>query len=250
MKRKITVIVPWYNDNYLMEAIGTVLNQRRTFDELIVINDGSTENLEDWFLLENMAAVDDRIRLLRLPENKGIGYVRQKGIEMAQGDWVAFLSSDDKWRPNFLKEMELVMDRFPEIDVIYSNYYRIDSEGNIINIHRETHLTEMADFKVHLFKRCCVNLSAAVFRAEPLKKVGFDITLKYGEDYLTLLKLARDYTFKHIEMILAKYRVHKGQHTNKYLKEITKNDGRILEEARRYYEKKYNVPLCTAEEFI
>jgi len=236
MKRKISVVIPFYQDDYLPQALASVLEQTRPADEIIVVNDGSVENLEPLGLAKTMAAVDNRIKVLELPVNQGIGAVRKFGLANATGDWIAFLSSDDKWKPNFLAEMELAIDRCIDVDVFYSDYDRIDGDNNFIGKHQEAHIDNMDDFRMHVWQRHNVNFSAAIFRAEALKKVDFDEDLRIGEDYLCLLKLARDYKFKHLVKSLAYYRIHGKQATNLYLEKISKNDDMIRDRAREYYE--------------
>ena len=238
MKNKISVIVPWYEDEFVMETLGTILEQTRQPDEIVVVNDGSKNNLDIWKMIEDMAKIDNRFHLISLPVNQGIGAVRKIGTQVATGDWIAFLSSDDLWKPNFLQEMELCAQRHPNIDVIYCDYERIDAKGNVIKVQKEYHMDDMEDFRVHIFQRHNVNFSAAFFRAQPLKKVSLDEKLRFGEDYLCLLKLARDYNFKHIFHVLAKYRIHEQQATNLFLDKIAENDRKIKERAREYYEKR------------
>ncbi|MFT5926894.1 MAG: teichuronic acid biosynthesis glycosyltransferase TuaG [Candidatus Azotimanducaceae bacterium] len=99
---QVSVIMPAYNAaRYIGESIDSVLGQSYIGWELIVINDASTDGTQQ--VVERYVALDDRIKLLNLPENHGApAGPRNNGIAQAAGKWIAFLDSDDLWHPEKL----------------------------------------------------------------------------------------------------------------------------------------------------
>lgn len=97
----ISVVIPLYNkETFISEAIQSVLNQSFKNFELIIVNDGSTDNS-----IEIVRQFDDpRIQLVSIP-NSGVSVARNTGIKMAKMKWIAFLDADDWWAPTFLNEM-------------------------------------------------------------------------------------------------------------------------------------------------
>jgi len=130
-RRTVTVIVPTYNRaHYIGEAIDSILAQDIVDCELeiIVVDDGSKDNTEE--VVRNYG---DRVRYIR-QENQGAGVARNRGIDEARGEWIAFLDSDDRWLPYKLSLQFNVLENFPDIQIIHSNFYTFD--GNRIVIPR------------------------------------------------------------------------------------------------------------------
>jgi len=131
MKKSVTVIVPTYNRaHFIGEAIDSILAQDIIDCELeiIVVDDGSKDNTEE--VVRNYGA---QVRYIR-QENQGAGVARNRGIDEARGEWIAFLDSDDRWLPYKLSLQFKVLEHFPGINIIHSNFYTFD--GNRIIIPR------------------------------------------------------------------------------------------------------------------
>ncbi|WP_333808149.1 glycosyltransferase family 2 protein [Flavobacterium sp.] len=117
---KISVVIPLYNKDFIIsETLNSVLAQTFTDFEVIIVNDGSTDNS-----LEVVSQyTDDRIRLYN-QENSGVSKTRNVGIEYAKGELIAFLDADDYWYPNHLEELYQLYIDFPNCG-IYCNRYII-----------------------------------------------------------------------------------------------------------------------------
>lgn len=125
------MIIPTYNRaHFVSESVESVLCQdiKDCDIEIIVVDDGSTDNTAD--ILDGYG---DKIRKIRLA-NGGAGRARNRGIEAAQGDWISFLDSDDRWLPDKLSLQFKVLERFPENNVVHSNFYTF--EGDMITIEK------------------------------------------------------------------------------------------------------------------
>ena len=95
---KISVIIPTHNRaDILPRAIKSIQNQTRSVDEIIVVSDGSTDNTDE--VVKEFAAKDDRIQLIEYHPGHNGNYARNKGLEAATGQFIAFLDDDDEWLP-------------------------------------------------------------------------------------------------------------------------------------------------------
>lgn len=233
MDEKITVIIPHYNQpEYIDATIDSILKQTLKPYEIIIL-DASVPVL-DASKYEHMG-----IRVEIMPEDCGIGYSRNEGYKLATGDWITYLSADDLWHPDFLKKcMKLVKEH--DVKAVYTDYRHIDALGKITGDFREVHLPNRTDFCIHAWQRCNVMFSAFVCHREVFVKIdGYDPSLRYGEDYLFLLKAMKHYEFYHSDEMLAYYRLHAGQVTVKKKVDIVANDRKIKDIARGYWNESY-----------
>lgn len=127
--RTVSVVIPTYNRGHLIaEAIQSVLRQD-LLDcslEIIVVDDGSVDNTQ-----EVVAQFGKDVRYI-YQDNQGVGAARNRGVEVASGEWLAFLDSDDLWLPDKLSLQFQVLQHFPEFKIIHSNFYSSDGPQIII----------------------------------------------------------------------------------------------------------------------
>ncbi|WP_026451803.1 glycosyltransferase family 2 protein [Aequorivita capsosiphonis] len=124
----ISVLMPVYNSSkFISEAIESVLLQTYTNWELIIVDDASTDRSSE--IIETLSASHPRIIFIKLVANKGPGFCRNKATEIAKGDYIAFLDSDDLWSPN---KLEVQLDFMIENNcaVSFTSYLHIDELGN------------------------------------------------------------------------------------------------------------------------
>jgi len=211
----VSVIIPNKDCPYLKEAIDSVMAQTYKSIEIIIVLDNCTNQTKDDVLkmIEGWKNRPYQI-IVKDDKNPSIPSSRNAGLEKIEGDYISFLSADDIWYPKFLEEMVGYMEAV-KADIVYCNYDRINAHGNWIGDTQEHHFTRIEDFIIHLWERCCVNLSACVIKPHVFGKTGyFDNEIKLGEDYLFYLKAARWFKFVHFQKHLAAYRIHGGQSTN------------------------------------
>jgi len=114
----ISVVIPLYNkETYIDRAINSVLNQTFQEFEMIIVNDGSTDKSAEVV----KSFTDPRIRLIQ-QENAGVSAARNRGIEEAKADLIAFLDSDDEWTPSFLETVLRLRERYPEAGAYATAY--------------------------------------------------------------------------------------------------------------------------------
>ena len=130
---KISAVIPVYNGEHtIARAIDSVLAQTRPADEVIVIDDGSTDQT-----VKSVQAYGDTVILIQ-QQNAGASVTRNTGIEAATGDWIAFLDGDDEWLPDNLKLQSEHLAQHPDLEWTTANYYRCDCQQN------HTHTADMS----------------------------------------------------------------------------------------------------------
>jgi len=123
---KISVVIPTYNyAGYLPAAIESVLSQERLPDEIIVVDDGSTDNTR-----EVVAPYEPRVRYF-YQKNAGLSAARNTGTRLASGDWVAYLDSDDLWKPGKLRDQEKAVNEVPGAVLAYTGVVFLNPDGSI-----------------------------------------------------------------------------------------------------------------------
>ena len=113
----VSVIMPAYNaEKYIGEAIASVRAQTYENWELLILDDGSADRTAE--IAQAYAQQDARIQVLRNPQNMGVARTRNRGFDLAQGEWIALLDSDDRWRAQKL-EKQLAVARSSDADIVY-----------------------------------------------------------------------------------------------------------------------------------
>ena len=126
----ISVVIPLYNkEKYILRTITSVLNQTISPAEIIIVDDGSTDNSAN----EVEKINDSRVRLVR-QENAGEGAARNRGVAESKRDLIAFLDADDEWKPDFLLYIQKLRNNFPDCGA-YATSYEIVTWGNL-TIHQ------------------------------------------------------------------------------------------------------------------
>lgn len=123
----VSIIMPAYNcEKYVVEAIESVINQTYSNFELLVIDDGSKDSTLQ--IINDFAEKDNRIKALQNEKNSGVSATRNRGISIAEGNWIAFLDSDDIWEEEKLeKQMNYAKEN--DADFIFTGSSYIDEEG-------------------------------------------------------------------------------------------------------------------------
>jgi len=196
----ISVVIPAYNSAAtLAAAIDSALSQTRPPDEIIVLDDGSTDNTK-----ELVSGYGERIRYFYQP-NGGLAAARNRGTELASGDWVAYLDADDMWRPDKLALQERQVQARPEAALVYTNatVLGLDGEGEIY-ADPETIWPELR----------CRNLFAAsstmAHRQKLMELGGFNPKLRVCEDWDMWVRLRRLYPFTAVPEPVTIYRQTQG----------------------------------------
>jgi len=244
-----SIVIPTYNRcNQLRAALDSVLAQTFKDYELIVIDDGSTDetpSIEDIY--------KDKIRFIR-QKNRGVSAARNAGILTGDSDYIAFLDSDDIWLPNKLKKQFAFIKENPGIPLNQTNEIWVRN-GRRVN-PKLKHLKRAGDIFIDSLPLCLISPSAAVINREIISEYGlFDEKLPACEDYdLWLRILAHEKAGLIDENLVIRYSGHQGQLSQKYwgmdsfrLYSIIKllRDNKRLRAAYRDEAKKNAVERCS-----
>lgn len=197
----VSIIMPAYNAApYIESAIRSVMSQTYLHWELLVLDDGSTD--ETARLVQALVAEDARVRYLPNLSNIGVAKTRNRGMDLAKGQYIAFLDSDDIWLPNKL-EKQLTQLQHMHADMICSSYSIIDAVGN--RIKRDYLVPEKIMLKL-LLKENVIGCSTVLFSRAVLEHYRFKETY-FHEDYtLWLDLLLNGYTIVGCTEVLAHWR--------------------------------------------
>lgn len=201
---KVSVIIPTYNRaQYIAEAIDSVLNQTYQDFEIIIVDDGSTDNTKE-IIKPYLDDYSNKIRYF-YQKNKGISAARNMAINKAREDYIAFLDSDDRWLPEKLeKQMKVIKDE--NINFVYSAMY-VENNGRMTN--RIIPANPATDFLGLLTKNQSIAMATTIIKKEYITKTGmFDETLTVSVDYDLWLRVLLKYKVKYLKEPLTIYREH------------------------------------------
>jgi len=240
-KPLVSVIIPTYNcGKFIEQSIESVLNQTYKNIEIIVVDDGSTD--------------DTQVKLLKYGKN--INYIRKKnegsskarniGMGCSKGEYLAFLDSDDLWHPGKLEMQLECFQKVPDIGLVFTDFSRIDMEGNIVRDRYEQdafvvfqdyglsidkifqgkrtygidgagpggsqHTLYFGDVFYHLCKGNFILPSTTLFKKECIEKIGllWNEELQCAQDQYFHLHFAHRFPVAYLDAVTAEYRVGRG----------------------------------------
>jgi glycosyltransferase involved in cell wall biosynthesis len=203
----VSVVIPTYNQSqFLGAAIDSALSQSIPSLEVIVVDDGSTDDTE-----RLLAGYRDRVRSIR-QKNLGVGAARNNGARIAKGSLLAFLDSDDIWLPQKLSFQIQRFEKEPALGLVHCGLEFIDGQGTAIG--SETDGLE-GDVSVHmlLFRRPVIlgGGSGAVIRKAIFDELGgFDPCLSTSADWDLYYRIASRSRVGFVPDVLLRYRIHTG----------------------------------------
>ncbi len=207
----ISVIIPVFNrEKTIKRAIESVKNQTLKAHEIIVVNDGSTDNT-----LNILKSIEE-IKVIS-QENLGVSAARNAGIEMAKGEWIAFLDSDDWWFEEKLEKQMNFHKKYPDILISQTDEIWIKNGIKINKAKRFRKKLQGKIFKESL-QMCHISPSAVMIHRSVFEDVGlFDTSLPACEDYDLWLRISKKYYVGLIdEPLIAKTGGHEDQLSMKY----------------------------------
>lgn len=185
---KISVIIPTYNSAaYIERTLDSVLSQCELPDEIVIVDDGSSDNtikvLEEYE--EKHRDVFSNIRVFQ-QTNQGAGAARNRAVKEAHSEWIAFLDSDDIWMPGKLEAVKTVMKNYPDASIIAHDEYAVDEKDlearQLCKLHERYDKSQ--DLFIQLYQGNLFSTSCMVIRKEVIEKAGgFDESLRSAQDY-------------------------------------------------------------------
>lgn len=212
---RVSIIVPAYNcARYLPAAIDSVIRQTFADWELIIVNDGSTDDTPS-VVSSYSHRLGTKLRYV-YQSNRGVSAARNAAIQESRGEFVAILDADDVWLPARLARGVAVMDSNPAVGLVHSQIARVNSDGAVVDYHSFPPRYQAGQIAVDIFTRRANVLSPSVLlRKRCLDVVGlFDETMHATEDRDLWFRIAERYEVAYIHEILAHYRVSTGSATS------------------------------------
>lgn len=220
----VSIIIPVYNGaNFLNQSIDSALNQTYKNIEILVINDGSTDNGET----EKVAlSYKDRIRYIK-KENGGVSSALNLGIENMEGEWFSWLSHDDFYHPqkienqvDFLNNLIQQQEGFDiKKSIVFCNWELIDENGNLLRKlnQKQNNTSETKELIIRNIRRNYLNGCSLLIPKNAFYECGFfDENYRAVQDMLCWYKMMfNGYKFFNLPQVLVKMRMHKSQVTYK-----------------------------------
>lgn len=227
----VSIVMPTYNRETLLPvAIESVLAQTYHNFELIIVDDGSKDATQE--LVASYMEKDSRIRYL-YQENQGQSTARNYGIECSQGEYIAFLDSDNIWEPNRLKEGTDVLAQNSKVGLCYANVIFIDAKGD--ELHRQNMTRHSGFVFPKLIVDNFVSMNTVLVRRAILPSPRpFNEKNRLDEDYELWLDMSVNNEYCYIAKYLARYRIEGERISNNFMMRLDANEATVLKTIQKY----------------
>lgn len=212
---KFSIIIPLYNKApYIRKALESVFAQTYTDFELIIVDDGSTDDsacIVQQFIDErlkvkgeetsgavtstyNLSPITYKLSVRLITQsNAGVSAARNSGVATSSGDYITFLDADDWWEPTYLEKMAKLIEDYPDAGLYASNYYYHKDGQNIIKVDIPTGYFNYPKEYFKNFAMPVTSISVIIPRNIYDEMGGFPLGIKLGEDFLLWAKIALHY---------------------------------------------------------
>lgn len=225
----VSIIIPAFNAApWIKQTIASVLMQTLARWECIVVDDGSADETPD--IVSSLA--DSRMRLIS-QKNSGVAAARNRGLEAAQGQYIAFLDADDLWHPMALERMFSALVANPGCVLCWGDFVRFDDETKAVVPLPATRWWHSGNVWEDLLVDCFMQFGALCARAEAAKDLSFNTSLKICEDRDWLLRLLRGRTAIHVPHVVHFYRQRSGSAIRDYGRFLDDEEAMLLTHLER-----------------
>lgn len=237
---KISAVIPAYNSApFIRAAISSIQAQTSAVDEIIVIDDGSTDHTE-----QVVASLSGNI-IYHKQSNQGPSAARNTGIELATSDWIAFLDADDQWTPEKIAWQQQTLSKHPELHLVAGDMAEIDNDDKLLTEsvlakHRLLDTFQqlagqpVPDALARLVKKNFIPTGTVLVKRETAIQAGlFNPAIRFGEDLELWAKIAANHPISCLPQILMLRRQHGNnatQASERMLIDLTK----VMDSIRRY----------------
>ncbi|MFD2095969.1 glycosyltransferase [Corallincola platygyrae] len=217
---KVSVIIPTYNrEGFIQEALDSVLAQDYPNIEIIVVDDGSTDNTAE--LLRPY--IEQEKIIYRYQENQRQCVARNHAMSVASGEFWCFLDSDNRWLPGKLKTQVEYLLAHPQVDIVYGNNQIINEAGDITSEHNMRRYS--GRIYPQMLRDNCVSMNTVMARASCFEQHGcFDPSFKVADDYELWLRLSAHCEYAYLPTFFAQYRVMEDQISSNKERRFTSNE--------------------------
>ena len=235
--KKVSIIIPCYNcEKYIIKTLESAVSQDYTNIEIIVINDGSTDNCSS--VVKTIK--DDRVHLIE-QENQGVSFSRNKGLALAKGEFIVFLDADDLLHPSFLEKRVFSLSKSTAI-ACASSVVLVDKSGEKIeenkNYFAANESSQILEFKNEIIT--CP--SSYLFKTESLKKhkIKFNKNLQSSADKFFLLEVLKHGEIELINESPMYYRILNDSMSHKITKTLLKDQISFYNEIKSFFKNSSN----------
>jgi glycosyltransferase involved in cell wall biosynthesis len=217
----VSIVIPCFNQaHYLGEAIQSALALTYSRTQIVVVDDGSTDNTAE------VARSYSKVVYV-YQSNHDVGAARNTGIHMSAGEFVIFLDHDDRLLPNAIEAGLSCFQKYPDSGFVFGRYRKIDSVGKVIS--DPTQPPDERDFYLALLQRNPIGHPAVVLhRRDLLERMGgFDTAFRGSCDYHFYLRVAQSFPVHKHDALVAEYRWHEGNVSWNY-RYMLENSLRVL----------------------
>lgn len=208
----ITVAIPAFNSaDYIGQAIDSVLAQTLTDFELLLIDDGSSD---DTLSTMRRYETDSRVRVRALADNGGRPHARGIGLDYARGEYLAMLDADDWCEPERLQRQVTYLQTHPDIAVVGSWFWRVDADGRPLSDSVRRDPISPDAVRCEMLFRCPLHNPTVVARTAVLRDYGYDEHFRHAEDYDLWARMNATCRMGNLPMKLTSYRRHEAQATS------------------------------------
>ena len=207
----VSVIIPVYNRVKVIDrSINSVINQTYPINEIIVIDDGSSDGTYD-LVKRNFPQV-----ILKYQENKGVSNARNVGIKLAKSKWIAFLDSDDEWLPKKVEEQISLLNINLSFKICHTDEVWIRNQVRVNPMKK--HRKYGGDIYNKCLPLCVISPSSIIIHKDIFNDIGlFDEELPVCEDYDMWLRICSKYSVLFLDQkLINKYGGHDDQLSKKY----------------------------------
>ncbi|MFD0673615.1 glycosyltransferase [Cohnella sp. GCM10027633] len=219
----VSIILPTHNGSkYLASAVDSVLAQTYRDFELIIVDDGSTD--DTWGIISHYAGIDERVKPIRHLVNKNLPAALNTGFQAAKGEWYTWTSDDNLLNPDMIEKLMVVFETNPEVDIVYSDFDKIREDGTLIATTKTGPANELPIM-------CNIGASFMYRRKVDQECGGYEEDRFCAEDYAFWLKAYHNrFCFYKLDHSLYQYRVHPNTLTGQKLRTVFQETLRLLME--------------------
>lgn len=201
-KTNISIIIPTYNRAYcILDSINSVLNQTYPYFELLIIDDGSTDNTED--IVRDIE--DERVKYYKTPQNSGPAAARNYGVALAQYDYIAFQDSDDEWLAEKLDKQIRLITENPIYGLVYCQMKCPLTQEDYVLVPGDSipHEQKMGYIYDYLLKKNYISTQTMLIKKQYyMENGGFDESLKALEDWDMVLGISKNNQIGYVDETL------------------------------------------------
>ena len=253
----ISAIIPTYNNAaFIKDAVLSIQNQTVPPAEIIIVDDGSTDNTQ--YIVQQL---DGNIQYIR-QQNRGPSAARNAGIKAAKGDWIAFLDADDQWTTDKLEKQIKALQHSPELKLLAGDMSEIDIDNQILeaSVLNKHHFLEkfkaldgkpLPDAFIELLRKNFIPTGTVLIKKDILLEAGlFNDNIRYGEDLELWAKVASQHPVTCLPDVLMLRRQH-GSNSTQSAEPLLIDLIKVMESLKSYTSKQhiqsYNPDQCITE---